>query len=142
MFSSLRVIILAAAIPQSAYAQCVAQKPENFQRFFDTFAASKQFALSRTLYPLKIETSRNGIDAQGRQRSGISVSFRSAQEDARGESLSGEMERNALSYKILSLGKGRAVVNVSGQGDGFLFNHHFARKGNCWFEVKLEDYSI
>jgi hypothetical protein len=137
------IFIFLIIIPVLAHpAECFATRPENFSKFFEKFVHNKQFASSRTLYPLKIEMRHYEVDARGNKTSETNTILRLKQDDAKTESLSVEMERNELSFKILSINERAAIVNVSGNGDDMLFNHHFSKVGNCWFQEKLEDYSL
>jgi len=91
---------------------------------------------------LRIETSYYGIDAQGKETTGNNTALRSKQEDAKLDSLYLKMKKNYLTSKILSVDEKTAVVNVTGSGDDLLFNHHFIRVGNCWFQNFIENYSL
>ncbi len=131
----IRCLILAILItlPMSAHAVvCDATEREDFLSFFFRFSGSKNFASSRTVYPLKVVAQVYGIDEMGNDLSVSGNSYRSKSEDAEHPSLANLLQKESLIAKVHEKSANKFVVQVFGDNPAQGETLHFSRKGNCW----------
>lgn len=131
----IRSLILSILIilPMSAHADaCDSAEREDFLSFFFRFSGGKNFASSRTIYPLKVVTQVYGIDEMGNDLSVSGVSYRSKQQDADLPSLANLLQGESMVAKVHKESAKDYVVQVFGDNPDVGETLHFSRNGNCW----------
>jgi hypothetical protein len=126
----------------SAGSVCEPVAPEDFLEFFSRFSDDRQFAINRTIFPLRALKWEFGIDANGKDESAPVRSRIPKAQYASGPSLSVYMKENGLTSKIKSATSRSAIVEVFKDDSDWLTTRHFVRKRNCWFLYEYQDHSL
>jgi len=136
-------LTLLLCLPVLSHASaCDSPERENFLTFFFRFSNTKDFAVSRTLYPLKVLAQKYGVDELGNDLSTSTRLSRSKREDAQLPSLSSTLQDGNLIAKVHEKSADSYVVQVFGQNSEWGQTYHFLRKGNCWFFREFREHSI
>jgi len=137
------VLPLLLFVPALAWAGvCNSPGREDFLTFFFHFSNTKDFAVSRTIYPLKVLAQKYGIDELGNDLSTSTRLLRPKREDAQLPSLSSTLQEGNLIAKVHEKSADSYVVQVFGQNSEWGQTYHFLRKGNCWFFHEFREHSI
>ena len=123
-------------------AACDSAENENFLTFFFRFSGDKDFAVSRTAYPLKVLAQQYGIDELGNDLSKTKRLSRAKKQDAELPSLSAILQRGNLIAKVHEKSPRSAIVQVFGQNSEWGQTYHFARKGKCWSLREFREHTI
>ena len=126
----------------SAGSVCESVAREDFSVFFSRFSDDRQFAINRTIFPLRALKWEFGIDSNGKDESAPVRSRITKAKYAGAPNLSVYMKENGLTSKIKSATSRFAVVEVFKDGTDWLTTRHFERKGNCWFLYEYQDHSL
>lgn len=139
----MRTIILLAlmALAPASYAQCEAQAKEPFADFFTRFAASKAFAINRTLYPTKTIRHEYGLEDGKEVHDKVETTVTRVM-DATSPTITELLQRNSMESKQRSLSSRVAVVEVFKPDSDWLLTYHFQARGNCWYLHHIEDRSL
>jgi hypothetical protein len=121
---------------------CDAQKPENFHQFFVKFSESKRFAVSRSLFPLKVVQWEYGVDENGKEESSTKISYTEKIVFQTTPPLSAYMREHGLESKIKSTKSNSSIVEVFKPETCWVETWHFVRKGNCWYFHEHQDHSL
>ena len=136
-------LILYLLLPSFATAgSCKSNQSESFVTFFDKFSSEKEFALSRTIYPLKFKKWEHGLDEKGNDASSPTLKFITKKEEEKGSSLSYYMKKNSLDFEITENLEDSAKVKIYKEGTDWMMDYHFMNKSNCWFLREIEDFSL
>jgi hypothetical protein len=130
------------AFVSASYAKCEVATKESFDDFFPRFAASKDFATDRTIYPSKTIRHEYGLDSQGK---GVDVSVETVvtkKMDAPYPPIGEFMKTNSMESKQKSLSSRHAVVDIYKPNSDWLLSYHFQLKGRCWYLHHIEDHSL
>lgn len=119
-----------------------AQGLEDFGQFLTRFAADKEFAMNRTIYPYPSQYLEYGIDPDGNDEPRPVRSTVSKEEDAHYPALRAYMEKNGMRSQIAELKSARAVVKVFKPDTDWLMEFYFRREGNCWFMTEFQNHSL
>lgn len=140
-----RTLILTFLLLQSALAVagvCAASSPEEFAPFFSKFSDDKHFAVSRTVFPLRVLKWEYGIDSQGKDESAPRRFRISKSQYETTPSLSSSMKENGLVSRVKSVSTRSAIVEVFKEDTDWLTSHHFKRVSRCWYLHEYQDHSL
>lgn len=137
------IISLLLCFPVLAQAlACDAAENENFLTFFFHFSGDKTFAVSRTVYPLKVIAQKYGIDEMGNDLSSATRLARSKQQDVELPSLSQTLQNGNLIAKVHEKSSTANVVQVFGENSEWGQTYHFALQGKCWYLREFREHTI
>lgn len=138
----LRVLLLMMfMVPASALAQCKARTAEPFEQFIASFGRDKQFAVTRTEYPL-VFIRHEDVDGNQDGRVPIKKSIEK-NDDASAPAIADFARDNDVELRTTSLRKAAATVQMAKPGtDSLILDYHFVRKGACWHLRRIEDHSL
>lgn len=135
--------LIAVTITAPAYAfDCKAREPESFATFFSHFSDDKQFATSRTIYPIRSIKWEFGVDDNGNDVSAPTRSTISREKNSKAPTLSAYMTENGLTARTKPLSQRVVEVEVLKPNTDWIVIFRFARKGHCWFFTEYEDQSL
>jgi hypothetical protein len=117
---------------------CNSTPPENFQPFLKRFLEDKQFAMSRTLYPLVTIN----YEAGNEDGNSVNKTLSTREENAKFPALTEYMEKNDLVHKIKSVDDSRALVMIYKPDTDWLYDLHYTNKNGCWVFTEIHDYSV
>lgn len=116
---------------------CSVAQPEEFPAFFSRFSSSKEFALSRTLYPsprvrydYRVEDGKQEITETRRKAS--------RQEDLKYLPLKEHVSAFGLKLAPPEVSQKTAVAHVS--SDAWQMSYHFALSQGCWFLQEIQQH--
>lgn len=135
-------LLMAIVFVSPSQARCKATTQEAFDVFFPQFAASKDFATDRTIYPLKTIRHKYGLDAQGK---GVDISVETLiakKLDASYPPIGEFMKTNSMKSKQRSLSLRSSVVDIFKPDSDWVLSYHFQLKGRCWYLHHVEDHSL
>lgn len=138
----IRVLLLAMLmVPASAFADCKARTPEPFEKFFAAFGHDKDFAITRTEYPLTF-IRHEETDVADDRRVPIKKLIEKTTEAA-SPAIAIFARDNDVELDTILLKKREATVRMAKPGtDSLIFDYHFARKGACWYLRRIEDHTL
>ncbi len=111
----LRILLLATVICATTQAQagkCNEPITEEFATFLEHFAIDKQFAVSRTIYPLRGRRWEIGIDEKGNAASKAVRADISQDQNAKAPTLSEYIKKNSLVSQTKKVMAKLAIVEV------------------------------
>ncbi len=142
MLRSLILLVLVALTAPVRAGECEAREPEDFATFFSQFADDKQFATSRTIYPVRSIKWEFGADEKGNDASVAVRSKISKEQNAKAPTLASHMKENGLTARTKNISKRVLAVEVFKPSTDWIVIFKFMRKGNCWFFTEYEDQSL
>lgn len=135
------LLLLALLAPLHAHAACKSKAPESFDVFFARFAEDKDFALSRTRYPL--DSMRHEVDDSGGKYLPSIVSTPVTRDaDARNPTLRAYARENGMQMERSGRHPDDAAVRMYKPGTDWLYSYHFERTGACWTLFRVVDHSL
>ena len=123
-------------------ASCSPRHPERFSEFLTRFSADKEYAATRTVFPLRVLVWEYGADANGQDMSRVKQSRISRTQYLKSPSLAEHMEENELTSMVKRQTKTVAVLEVFKDSSDWLVSLHFRLQKGCWFLWKEEDQSL
>lgn len=121
---------------------CESKHSEKFEVFFDKFSTEKEFAVGRTLYPLRLRLWEYGLDEKGNDASSPILKFVTKAQDQNKPSLSSYIQENSLDFKITQNLQKSAKVHIFKEGTDLSVIYLFVNKNRCWFLREIEDRSL
>lgn len=141
----MRILVFIFAILLPAFAlsgECKSRKSEEFTTFFARFANDKEFATSRTTWPLPTIHWEFGADAAGNNESAPVRTLVSQAQDSASPSLSTYISQNGMNSKIQTLTTNTAVVEIFKEDTDWLMTYHFSLTGHCWVLQEFQNHSL
>jgi hypothetical protein len=137
------IVFFLLCISISAQAgECSPGKPEPFNSFVQRFAYEPEFAIRRTVFPLRILKWQYGMDENGKDVS-APERWQITQADFAGwPSLASAMQENGLASRIAVKTGTRAVLEVFRPNTDWLLQFHFRIRNGCWLFWQYEDRSL
>ncbi|MFA7293590.1 MAG: hypothetical protein WC023_15230 [Rhodocyclaceae bacterium] len=138
----LAAVLLVMSLTGQA-SDCSPQKPEPFDSFLKNFSSAQDFALKRTVFPLRMLKWEFGLDEQGKD-----VSAPEKWAISRGEydgwpTLSEALKENKqLTSRVGSITAAKVVLEVFQPNTDWLVLFHFRTQKGCWFFWQYEDRSL
>jgi hypothetical protein len=115
---------LLASVSLDAQAACSPADPESIDSFFQQYISSKEFAVSRTLYPYTTVVESE----EGQQKIVVTKSS-----DAKYPSLSDYMAKNNMASDMEVRKPAQATLRVYAPNSGFSIRYNFILKQGCWY---------
>lgn len=139
----LLALFLSLFILTSGYAHtCKVSSSENFQIFFDRFLVEKEFAISRTVYPVRHLKQEYGLNENGQEDSSATLTLLTEKQYKEALPLSTFIQENKLIFEIKMRSKNVATVKVYKSDTDWVLEYHFIQKHRCWFLREIEDLSL
>lgn len=138
----LAAILVASCSVQAQAEDCKAKVREQFSAFFSRYETDKQFAISRTTFPLRSLKREFGLDEKGRDVPSVIRSSISQAQFSASPALSTYAKENGLSSRIKPPAARSAIVEVFKPDTDWLISYHFQLKGSCWFLSEYQDQSL
>jgi hypothetical protein len=117
---------------------CSSVQPESFRPFLVRFLADKQFAMSRTVYPLL--TVNHGAGDDGSDV--VTKTYSTREQDSKSPAINGYMKENGLVHEVKSTNESTALVTINKPDTDWLYDLHYTRKNGCWMLTEIQDYSL
>ena len=129
-------------LPLAGQAACSPDSPEVFGDFLPRFLASGDFALSRTVLPLRSVRWEYDVDARNRERTQKTVSLIPKEQIKRDKPLAAFMGDNGMTHKLFKQARDRVEVQIFKPDTDWLLHYHFRRRQGCWQLWQIEDFSL
>ncbi|OAM53071.1 hypothetical protein A7981_06525 [Methylovorus sp. MM2] len=124
-------------------AECSASHQEVFADFFNRFSSEKKFAVSRTIYPLRVLLLEFGLNdkLEDDYSSSFKLKLTSKAEDSKYPSLGNYMNDNGLVAET-NIKTRTTEVHVFKPDTDWSVMYRFLMKKHCWYLHEIEDDSL
>ncbi len=143
----MRKLVLAALLLVGSFSvlasECTQRMPESFDTFLERFSSDHDFAIRRTVFPLRILKWEYGLDEKGKDVSAPEKWNISRSDYAGWPKLDAALKDNKqLAFRIGRNSGTKAVFEVFQPNTDWIVLFHFKAKKGCWYFWQYEDKSL